>query len=471
MLGAVVLVAAVVALAWWLLQGRGECDDGLAREGDQCIGVNVGSYEFPGLEDIAQRIHKANPTSGDYVTVVYMEPMSGGSQDRGEGATREAVTGAYLAQKFVNRDPKSQPKIRILLANTGRGDAYAEQVARQLVEHREEYRLVAVAGIGQSNKHTEKAVRVLSAADIPTVGATVAADSFTKGPRNFFRVAFSARAQARAAVGHLVREQRADPGYRVRIVRDMREGDAYNSALYSGFKEAAGRAGLKVAPGYVPFWSEGGSTEDSEGNALSTVAQKLCRDQERPDAVFFAGRGREIRGLILQAGTEMRPCPITIVSGSSTVGVYFDTKDDRALQRSWQATGMQVKYTAYTHPEVPGKLYGKHSLYPEFADEYRHIDTGGRLADGQAMLGRDAVYVAAMAARGAWTAYGSDGVTAAHVRSQLGQINRGDALKGVGGPIAFDEATGEPVERPMALVQLGKPDDAQRYRFRGLLKE
>ncbi|MER7111339.1 ABC transporter substrate-binding protein [Streptomyces sp. NPDC000229] len=488
---ALVVTAALVFGATTVYRHLTQCADGVDKtDSGECVGVSDGSYAFPGLADISARIHQENrriEASGErWVTVAYMESMSGGSQDRGLETTRQAVTGAHLAQLALNSDHDTLPRIRLLLVNTGKGDAHAEKAAATLIERRAEDRLVAVAGIGQSNAHTRNAVEKLRAAHIPTVGATVAADALASTPPEFFRVSFPARMQAAAAVRYLKQLQDKNPGYRVQEVRDWRKGDEYNSALDAGFDAAAGRAGLKVDDEVIPFRSDG---DEGTGNALLGVANKICDAADPPDAVFFEGRGREIRRLIEAAGTGGRRCPITVLSGSSTVGVYFDTHSASAsggppgpeikeLGKRWRDSGLRVHYTAYTHPEVPTRLYGKDGgPYTAFEDNYLRIHGGTPkdLSDGQAMLGHDAVYTVGTAARQALQTYGTDQVTAQTVRNQLGQINRGNPVRGVSGPIAFDQATGEPAGRPMALVELRAWDPAHpadkggRHRFVKLL--
>ncbi|MFM9370983.1 hypothetical protein [Streptomyces sp. Da 82-17] len=409
------------------------------------------------------------------VTVVHMESMSGGSADRGREATVEAVTGAHLAQRTLNRERGTRPRIRLLLANTGKGDAHADKVVDAVLALRGTERLAAVVGVGQSNSRTLKAVRRLRDAGVPTVGATVAADQFVSGRAGFFRVSFPASDQAQAAAAHLKREQDAAEAaarksgkkadYDVQVVWDRKEDDGYNKALRENFEKAARKLGVRVRPGFIPVWSDAGG---GAGNALHGAADKICREgEQRPDAVYFAGRGREIRSLIEAAGEGGRRCPVTLVSGSSAVGVFFDTtgasrtEELRTLDERWSAAGVKVLYTAFTHPRVAPETYGDgpNSPYPRFERDYLAVRGGtpASLADGQAMLGHDAVLAVGRAARAAYSHYPGSKNVAADVRAELGQLNNGNVVRGATGELAFHEQTGEPVERPMALVQLHRP--------------
>ncbi|NBE50465.1 ABC transporter substrate-binding protein [Streptomyces boluensis] len=487
------LRAAVVALVLVLVAGYvayelltpPECAEGIAETDDgQCVGLSDGSHAFPGLAGISEKIHRENQRVADEkpVTVVHMESMSGGSGDRGKEATLEAVTGAYLAQRTVNQERGTRPRIRLLLANTGNGDAYADDVADAVLERRKTERLAAVVGVGQSNSRTLAAVRRLRDAGVPTVGATVAADKFVSSRAGFFRVSFPASDQAQAAAAYLKQEQDAaeraakkagrKADYDVQVVWDRKEDDGYNKALRETFGKAAKERGVHVRPGFIPVWSDAGG---GAGNALHGAADKICRKgEERPDAVFFAGRGREIRSLIEAAGEAGRRCAVTLVSGSSAVGVFFDTtgashsEELKSLDERWAASGMRVLYTAFTHPEVAARVYGTgaNSPYPKFERDYLAARGGtpDALADGQAMLGHDAVLAVGRAARAAYSNYPGSKDVAADVRAELGQLNGGNVVRGVTGEIAFHEQTGEPVDRPMALVRLHRPG-ADKGRF------
>ncbi|MDG4862165.1 hypothetical protein P8605_28890 [Streptomyces sp. T-3] len=177
-------------------------------------------------------------------------------------------------------------------------------------------------------------------------------------------------------------------------------------------------------------------------------------------------------------GEAGRRCPVKVLSGSSAVGVYFDTAGKghgdelKVLGERWRASGIEAYYTAVTHPKVAAVVYKGKDVgpYDSFEERYRAVtgSSAAALDDGQAMLGRDAVYTVAMAARRALRG-SPDGVDATAVRGQLEQTQGLFTVRGVSGKIAFDPDTGEPTGRPMALVELGAPKEGGgavgRYRF------
>jgi len=480
---AVSLVLAAVAVGLkFVADQAGVCGKGVREvAAGECVGVTDGSFSFGNTQGLSEKILKENRKVEDSgepsVAIAYVEAMAGGSADRGAETTRQALSGAYLAQRALNAEGDTLPKVRLLLANTGRGDRHWETVVDQLAERKDQERLVAVAGFGQSNDRTKAAVRRLREAGLPMVGATVAADGLSSSEAGFYRVSFPNRDQSAAAARYIKEQQEKHPGHRVQVVRDGNEKDAYNTSLYSDFTAAARRERLNVDDQIVPYRSDEDAVSPA-GNALSLAADRVC-DGSPPDVVFFAGRGRDLRRFIEAAGEGGRRCRTTVISGSSTLGVYFDTKGKKhseeldKLRRRWAHSELTVYYTAYAHPEIAAKVYGSAGGGPfaDFKSAYRrHVDGSVRALDsGQAMLGHDATYTIGKAARTAVGVYGTREVTPRMVLAVLEQTNGKLRVRGVSGEIAFDPDTGEPVGRPLALVELRRPaapgGSDEKYRF------
>ncbi|MFC4495545.1 ABC transporter substrate-binding protein [Streptomyces ovatisporus] len=269
--GVLLVLAVAVPVTVWSVERAGQCGEGVrAVAGGECVGVTDGAFAFETTKGLNRKIHAENRRvvqSGEpSVAVAYVEAMSGGSADRGAETTRQALTGAYLAQRALNDEGETLPKVRLLLANTGSGDRHWESVVDQLQSLKERERLVAVAGLGQSNDRTKAAVRRLRKAGLPMVGATVAADGLSSSRAGFYRVSFPNSDQAAAAARHIGEEQKKHPGRRVQVVRDGNEEDAYNTSLYTDFRSAARREGLKVDDQVVPYRSDEDAVSPS-GNA------------------------------------------------------------------------------------------------------------------------------------------------------------------------------------------------------------
>jgi ABC-type branched-subunit amino acid transport system substrate-binding protein len=260
----------------------------------------------------------------------------------------------------------------------------------------------------------------------------------------------------------------------VQLIRDRNDDDIYSRSLATGFTRAARRAGLEPDPETVPFLSG-----DKRGvdNAMASVADKICDQQEPPDAVYFAGRGRDLRRFVESSGANGRHCPVTVFTGDDAVGMFFDIDPEAHPEEyahfleQWKQSGVRVKYTALAHPDAAEDIYPTGANpYPAFAEAYADAGFGGEkgLLNGQAMLGHDAVVAVGEAIRSAAGEQGTDPVSTGTVLGMLLQINGRDAFAGVSGPIDFDE-TGNPAHKPMPLVEL-HPRSRNAYEYLGLVR-
>ncbi|WP_050502283.1 ABC transporter substrate-binding protein [Streptomyces monomycini] len=454
------------------------CADGVREQGprDECVGVTDGSYEFDAaLRGISRQILAENrrvAASGKpWVSVAYLQPMTTGPGDRGRDSIRRELEGAYLAQRELN-DPRrggrgDSPQIKLLLANSGAGSAQWEPLVEQLKEMKDgDQHLVAVAGLGQSRRTTQQAVDALREARIPMMGSTVTADAMNRpGQTGFWRVAATNSDQASAAVRYL-RTLQNRPGqqrpYRVTTIKDRSEQDTYSTSLSRSFTAAAARHHLKVTDMGLAY----SSADPATANAFSSLADRVCADP--PDAVYFAGRGRALRVFIEAMAAAGRRCPTTVVTADDVVGV-FDVPESHASRQAfrevWERSRVTVHHTVLAHPDQWTDTYpGSVNPLPQFRDAYRQeirrLDT--ELADGQAMMGHDALLTLGVAIRDGAGGQGDGPVTTGSTRQMLLQISGSKPVYGVSGPIRFDDH-GDPVGKPLALVEL-KPDGSYAFR-------
>ncbi|MFE6779610.1 ABC transporter substrate-binding protein [Streptomyces sp. NPDC057702] len=495
-LWALVAVVCAAALAvtlplagerWWPSERR--CAPGVTQRGpgQECVGVTDGSYVY-GAEfaEVSAKIREENErvarSGEDWVSIAYTEPMTRRSgsfapSDRSPEVTRQAIEGAYLAQVELNRGGGHgrTPQIKLLLANSGQGGEQWRPLVEQLVELARDgdHRLVAVAGFGQSVATTKQAVDALRAAEIPMVGSTVAADDLSTPDPTFFRVS-SPNADQTAVAADYLRGRQAR-GARIDVVKDIKRDDTYNQSLGADFARAAKAARLRLE---TPDGHRFVSGSPSAANTLADIADTVCRPERRLDAVYFAGRGRELKLFVEALTSPGRDCPLTVLSGSSALGVFYDppvTGSDAVggdVLARWRASkGLRVLYTAYAHPEGAARVYPTRAAnpYPAFADAYDLAFGGDReLRSGQAMMGHDSVLALGTAIRDAAGPRGADEVDAAGVRNMLLQIGQSGPLPGLSGPIAFD-AKGNPHRKPMALVEL-RPEPERRYTYRATVR-
>jgi ABC-type branched-subunit amino acid transport system substrate-binding protein len=477
---AMVLVVVGVSAFLWISAKMDECAPGVKKTGprSECIGVSDGSYSFrselkPVMDKIRAENQRVEKSGKKWVSIAYVEPISSDPDDESaKYQLSEELKGAYLAQRQLNDHQLGGvgdlPQVRLLVANIGERSEQWKPLTDQLIDmaHGGEDRVVAVAGFGTSRGGTLKAVNALRAAKVPMMGSTVTADALTSSSTvGFFRVAASNRDQASAAAAYLEQRQKAKHGYKVLVIRDRNEDDIYNTSLYKDFMTAARAKGLTLMDGEVQY----ASGIDGISNAFSTVAQQVCFKQ--PDAIFFAGRGANLRGFIIAMSAAGRRCPVTVLTGDDAVGVYYDSATDGAtveqFRHDWDVSRVTALYTALGHPTLPSKLYPKgNNPYAGFIILY-HQEFGGtgdtELQDGQATLGHDAVWTLGVAIHGA---AGDNGVATVNAESTLSQLVTGVTASGVTGPIELD-SDGNPHDKAMSLVRL-EPEG--RYVFEQVLR-
>ncbi|MFM9373070.1 ABC transporter substrate-binding protein [Streptomyces sp. Da 82-17] len=462
------------------------CAEGVWEAGpdDECVGVTDGEFSYDdSLDDITAKIRAANQDVEDskkrWVTVAYVHPFTIGAGDKDDNAALQELEGAYAAQDELNNRQGIVPRIKLLIANTGADGKQWEPVEELLSELKEdrEHPLVAVTGFGPSYKATRHLVDALREAGLPMVAATSTADDLASKEPGFFRVNNPNEQQASAIVRHLRDAQRkAKPGaYKVAMIKDRNTGEAYSRSLSEGFEEQAQRQGLRLEPLGLSY--EAGAP--ALPNAFGSIAERVC--QHRPDAVYFAGRGRELRRFITAMSVTGRQCGVTVFTGDDAVSIYADGMESEEklaeLTKAWKVSNVEVSFTALAHPDMwtgDGKGYPKGAdPFPAFAERYRELTGRGadKLDDGQVIAVYDAMLAVGKAVREVWTPEPSDksaqgkGGSGAElpwppkeppalaVRQMLLQVGKGKEVGGLSGLIQFGE-DGNPVAKELPLVDL-----------------
>lgn len=485
---AIVLAGAVtggaVAYQAWQ-QNERECAPHILKRGDreECIGLSDGSFSFgPSLDVVMDKIKKENDrveASGKpFVSLAYVEPLT---TAKGEEETkyglRAELEGAYLAQRELNEASLGGhgdlPRIRLLVGNLGlRSEQWRPLTEELVAKSKDKNHLIAVAGFGQSRGGTKNAVDALRDAGIPMMGATVTADSLAEAARpGFFRTSPPNRDQAGAVVNYLVERQKDDPSYTVAVIRDRNEDDIYNTSMFDSFATAAAVKGLKTVGSPLEFLSG----VDGISNAFSSVADKVCALD--PDAVFFAGRGVNVRNFIYAMSASERRCPVTLITGDDAVGAYFGSQDGEALHEKlrteWTESKVTVLYTSLAHPSLATKLYAKeHDPIPGFLTLYS-TEFGGdgaaalkALQNGQVIMGHDAVWALGVAVRNAAGPEGNGQVNTGSTLQMLLQLSGRFAVSGLSGPTSF-ASDGNPDNKAMALVQM---EPSEGYTFKRVVR-
>ncbi|WP_410539525.1 branched-chain amino acid ABC transporter substrate-binding protein [Streptomyces sp. KL2] len=438
----------------WYVHRDDRCAQGVTRMEEprpECVGVTDGSYVFAEhLSPVTGRIERANRevTEGreEYVTVAYMTSITVDEDDSNpEESVRHELQGAYLAQQRHNE--RSTPKIRLLIANTGSGSAHWRHTVDQLIGLRDGGEpLVAVTGLGPSTDRNLAALKRLSAGGLATVASTMTATG-VGGVEGFVRVAPTNVDEARAAARYL-RQKKIRTAM---VVQDVAEGNLYADTLGDAFTEEFPRGGKehRLVADRKQFDS---SLEDSWKNELQILSNQLCF--HRPEAVYFAGRGRHLTHF-LDALAE-RFCTewdFIVVTGDDTTNLT-----DEQVRRATDS-GVQVFYTGLAHPEMwkdepdgaPRAVqaaFQKGGVLEQWFGRERHVD-------GQAMMAHDAVLTAA---RGAQMASRGTRVTGRSVGRMFQLMEDSAQVRGASGTLTFEE-DGDAHDKAVPILKLAPNGD------------
>ncbi|MCT4356378.1 hypothetical protein M5362_24940 [Streptomyces sp. Je 1-79] len=434
----------------------------------ECIGVNGDGFDFgvPSLTVITGRIRDENRAlkADEYATVALLLPITSTDSGMREKVLHE-IQGAFARQYRANHESNSEtPKIRLVLANTGKGNAHWRTTVERLKTMTGgSDRLRAVSGVATSSTEVREAVTALTGAGIAVVGTTITADDIANGPGTgnnrypgLARVSPTNGDEAKA-LAHFGKVE----GSKALLVQDTRTGDHYTDTLKAAFS-----ASLKGAP-HEPqlFTSPADPTEEgTTANTFRQITHLIC--DTRAETVFFAGRHTQLRQFINALGA--RGCaerPFTILTGDE--GSYLGA--DRKLNRAALKAKLTVRYASLAHPDAwkpaPGRPVpgtgGSTAAYETFlADIAKAAKQPVPLADGQAIVAYDAMATAVHAIRQA-TPQGVQYPELADVVTQWPQVKGSLRVDGASGWICLDNF-GNPYNKAVPIVELAQ-DGSQRF--------
>ncbi|MEW1904377.1 MULTISPECIES: hypothetical protein [unclassified Streptomyces] len=444
------------------------CATGVERPAgsEECVGVNGDGHDFGigELAGIAGAIGAENATlkPDDHVTVALLLPLT--STDGGMRIKMlNELRGAHAYQYRANHESNDElPKIRLVLANTGKGNAHWRPTVDRLIAMKDSAdRLRAVSGVATSSTEVREAVTALTGAGLAVVGTTITADDIANAPGNerypgLARVSPTNGDEAKA-LAHFGRVDSA----KALLVQDTRSGDHYTDTLKAAFA-----ATLKNSP-HAPELFTSPADPNEEGTTANTFRQithLIC--DSRAETVFFAGRHTQLRQFINALGS--RGCTdraFTVLTGDEGSYLGADAKLDRKALRS----RLTVRYAALAHPDawlpaegrkVPA-TGGSTRAYETFlGDVTRGAKAPPPLTDGQAIVAYDAMATAVHAIRQA-TPQGARHPAAADVATQWPQVKGSLRVEGASGWICLDNY-GNPYNKAVPIVELA-PNGSQRF--------
>lgn len=453
----------------------------------ECVGITDGTYPFaPQLKAVESDIRTTDRAvvrdhPHDYVSVVMLLPISNapGSLMTMTNVV-EQVRGAFVAQTYANsHDVEGDaPYIQLLIGSDGY-QANESAEAASIIEGAADPHIAAVAGLGLSLPGTQDAVERLTARQIPVFGATITSDTFDN-IRNFVRVVPDNDSEAQVALGYV-----SGRFHRAVLVEDENGGDSYDTTLVNGFRKFSDR------PGHHIVGIETYNTTDrdrprqssqAEAQAESDVATRISQMSTnicaaQPAVVLFAGRGRDLAGLLHSFSSVCLDRHITIVSGDDVTNVppsaqvRHDLSGDITVEYAGVAASDEWEHTgtaAHSAADAQAVADGRQG-YATFAAAFGALSAdrgmrGASLTDGDTMMAYDAMLTAVSAIR----LTDQDQPTPAAVANELGALQGNRRVLGASGAIAFtaDYRTSHdgsnPVGKVIPMLQLVPGNGAPR---------
>ncbi|MDI5965565.1 ABC transporter substrate-binding protein [Streptantibioticus silvisoli] len=422
----------------------------------ECVGITDGAFVFePGLAAVEAEIRTADQRvvrdhPHDYVSVVMLLPISTApSSILTMTNTVEQVRGAFVAQSHANDGnvDGDAPYIQLLIGSDGY-QANQSAAAAAIIEGDTGRHIAAVAGLGLSLPGTQDAVERLTSRQIPVFGATVTADTYDD-IKDFVRVAPDNVNEAEVALDYV-----ADRFPRAVLVEDENGGDAYDATLVKGFRRFSARSGHRVVDIETynttdrdrPRQSSQAlaQAESDVATRISQMSTNICAAQ--PAVVLFAGRGRDLAGLLHSFSGVCLDKDITIVSGddvtnvSMTAQVRHDLGGRVTVEYAGVADPDEWRAASTGHPPAADRtaISDGEQGYATFARAYGALAggpgfTGASLTDGNTMMAYDSVLTAVSAIR----LTEQDQPLPAAVASELGALQGARRVLGSSGAIGF----------------------------------
>ncbi|NUV53502.1 ABC transporter substrate-binding protein [Streptomyces coelicolor] len=283
--------------------------------GTECVGISAGGVRFGShleggsdseggrLRELEKLVHaenakvlRENPRA--YVTVVYAGPLSSATVDPSLVKGAEELAGVYLAQRVVNENYRV--KLRVLLANGGADMGHQRFTADAIARYADrDPSVVGVVGFGRDLQSSPAVTRRLQEAGLPVVSGTNSATYLPKDFSNWLSLAAPDEHQAEA-LGLVARQLRGkgEAPYALVLARDTKASqDRYTSeqAYYGG--EMLRKEGFRLLPSRT-YRVAHGKPE------LRLHAESICRGEDVPSVIYFAGRVEDIGPLMTQLGVE-----------------------------------------------------------------------------------------------------------------------------------------------------------------------
>lgn len=220
------------------------------------------------------------------ITLVYLgsltKPDSVGNEET-FAAEREELQGIAAAQYRANneaRDSRSNPFVRILVANAGQEMEHAHEVVSMLARLKEKDRSVlGVIGLVESRTGTKEAIGDLGRARLPAIAPTLSADKIADASSFYLQISAPNVDEAALVFSHtteVAKKQKLFNFYTYGAKGlEAKDSDLYVNTLRADLQESFG------ANYEESFWTE------------DVALGRVCADTSPDVAIFFGGRYSE----------------------------------------------------------------------------------------------------------------------------------------------------------------------------------
>ncbi|WP_318205740.1 ABC transporter substrate-binding protein [Streptomyces sp. SCL15-4] len=442
------------------------CATGVSKRGPQneCVGVTDGAFFYNNnkLRKIFDLIRDENSSAekaaqeqnSSPATIALMIPMTSGNPAE-QAEQVEQVKGAYLGQYHANHKAFTQPPIRLLLANPGRGYKQWRVVADQLEKATSDDNLRAVVGINISLPETKAAIGHLTRKNIPVVAGPMTADDIANDKDHLHRypglarVAPSNSDQADALAFYSKDIKPAE----TMVIEDSRDGDNYLESLRKRFEKLA--EGAPRAP--ETFISPPDFNDEGYlANTFDQMVPDICTSPAK--TIYFAGRPVQLRQFLFELGERSCNKHYTVITGSHAATLTVDEKFTAHWDALTKSKGITLRYAALAHPDAWGDnstetTGGSKAAFQELTKQLPKAGAKpSDLVDGRIIVTYDAVVTAVKGIR----MNAMDKVkmpSLAQVASSWPRLHGEKRVQGASGWICLDQY-GNPYNKAVAIVHL-----------------
>lgn len=388
--------------------------DSVSRIDGTCVGVSDGSNSlllpstqfddvrgliFAQNEQVRQ-VHEQAPQR-PLMTLVFIAAVADQvGVDNALAAQREQLAGMAVVQaRQLDRDRAGEPLLRVLIANAGPQLGHTRFVVDRLrVLMKDDPSIVAATGLHESRESTQAMVKELAAAGIPSIAATLTADTMVQTSRLYFQISPQNRREAAVAAAYL--DQLMTKGHdpfghrltrRVRLYKSADSQDTYSQNLAADLEQSLARRGVAVTTTSIRPDGRGTDGLDAE-----RAGRDAC--DAKGEAVLYAARGLVDFQAFLDGITDRCPKqPPYVLAGDDVTKHVAERKvsaANRAVPYQYLSLAIAPELGGAASPAAANFYQRLKELFNYESDPER-----SRTLDGHAALSFDAGYTAVLAVR------------------------------------------------------------------------